>query len=167
MISQAAEYSLRAMLLLAGGESLPMTTTQIATHTRVPSGYLAKILQGLVKAGLITSQRGVNGGFTLNKPAHQLTLMDVVRVTDSSHRIHVCPLGNPDHYSLCPLHRRLDAAAAAAERELGDVTLADLVAEQKRPFLCKTHETVIPAQPLTINQQAASADQPAQPKDKK
>jgi Rrf2 family transcriptional regulator, nitric oxide-sensitive transcriptional repressor len=127
MISRSAEYSLRAVVCLAANGNAPLTTQQIATATHIPAGYLAKLLQGLVKAGIITSQRGVNGGFVLAQGAGQLTLLDVVQVSDGSHRVDRCPLGLASHaHTLCPLHQRIDNAAASAERELRSVTVEDL-----------------------------------------
>ena len=82
----------------------------------LPVSYLAKILQVLTRANLIHSQRGAKGGFVLGVPAQQLTLLDVVRVVDTSYRIAKCPMELPLHVArLCPLHRRLDEAAASVE----------------------------------------------------
>ncbi len=136
MISQAAEYALRAMLLLAVDNGLPLTASQLATRARIPSGYLSKVLQTLVRAGLVSSQRGVNGGFVLSRAPESVTLMDVVRAVDPSHRIRACPLNIPEHVTLCLLHQRIDAAVAAAEHELRGTTLADLIAQQNTPPLC-------------------------------
>jgi Rrf2 family transcriptional regulator, nitric oxide-sensitive transcriptional repressor len=145
MISHAAEYALRAMLLLASRGGEPLTTSQLAAQARIPGGYLAKVLQVLVRAGLVSSQRGVNGGFVLGRPAVGLTLMDIVRAVDPSHRIRCCPLGIPEHVSLCPLHRRIDAAVAAAEAELRGTTLSDLVAQQADAPPCQTQAAVVPS----------------------
>ena len=130
MVSQAAEYALRALLCLAecpAGTAL--TTQQIAERARIPSGYLAKILQTLAKAGLLSSQRGINGGFCLVADLDRVTLLDVTRLTDSSRRIATCPLG-VHGTSLCSLHRHLDQAAAAVETLLAQATLGDLNREQ-------------------------------------
>ena len=140
MISQSAEYSLRAALCLAAAGSA-LTTQQIADRARIPAGYLAKILQILGRAGLVTSQRGLNGGFNLAIAPDTLTLLDIVSAVEPSRRITECPLGNPDHaLNLCPLHRRLDAAAAGVERMLRETTVADVMAESLGAPLCK-HET--------------------------
>jgi Rrf2 family protein len=131
VISQAAEYAMRATLLLARARGEPLTNQQIAAATHVPGGYLAKVLQVLVRARIVVSQRGLNGGFVLGRPAGELTLLDVARAIDPSNRIESCPLDLPEHADkLCPLHRRLDAAFAAAERELRAVTLQQLLAEE-------------------------------------
>jgi Rrf2 family protein len=144
MISQTAEYALRAVVCLAaqpGGG--PMTTRQVADLTRVPGGYLAKILAALSRAGVVAAQRGLNGGYTLRKDPAQLTLLEIVQVADPSHRIATCPLGIPSHCAgnLCALHGRIDAAAAAAEHALAASTVADVLADRAgaKP-LCKELE---------------------------
>jgi Rrf2 family protein len=142
MFSQTSEYALRAVACLARGDREPMTTRQIALACRVPAGYLSKILQALARAGIVTGQRGLNGGFVLARPPGDLTLLDVVHVADGSRRIITCPLGIPGHGpNLCPLHRRLDDAAALAERTLGDVTIADVLSEP----LCSAESARDPA----------------------
>lgn len=133
MISQAAEYSLRALLCLARSPGTPLTTQQFAEQAKVPPGYLAKILQVLGRAGLVAGQRGLNGGFLLAADANAVTLLDVVRLTDASHRIGTCPLGIHSPH-LCALHRRLDDMAAIVEALLARTTLGQLVAEQPDPF---------------------------------
>ena len=132
MISQTAEYALRAVVFLAsqGGEA--RTVQQIAEATRVPAGYLAKVMQGLSRADLVHSQRGLHGGFSLTRPADELTVLDVVQAVDPVKRIRSCPLGIKGHVNLCPLHRRLDQAIALVEDALRDSTVAELLAEPER-----------------------------------
>ena len=67
MISQTTEYALRAIVFLADSPTEAHTAEAIAEGTKVPVGYLSKIMQGLAKAGLVSSQRGLYGGFTLIK----------------------------------------------------------------------------------------------------
>src|SRR5580692_5034819 len=132
MISQTAEYALRAIVYLADENKTPQTTQQIAEVTRVPAGYLAKVMQGLSRAGLVHAQRGLHGGFSLAVSADKLTVLDVVQAVDPLRRIKHCPLGLEGHQALCPLHRRLDNAVAMVEKALGDTTIAALLAEPKR-----------------------------------
>jgi Rrf2 family protein len=129
MISQTAEYALRAIVFLADRSDAPQTTQQIAEATRVPAGYLSKVLQGLNRSGLVRAQRGMHGGFTLAVPSTKLTVLDVVQAVDPLQRIERCPLGISDHKSLCPLHRGLDNAVAMVERALAASPIAELLAE--------------------------------------
>jgi len=130
VISQTAEYALRAMVQMAGQPDQAHTTRDIAEATRVPVPYLSKVLQALARGGLIASQRGIHGGFTLVRPPADLSVYEVIQAVDPFQRIRTCPLGLEAHGEhLCPLHRRLDDAMAVVEQSFKDSTLADLLAE--------------------------------------
>lgn len=128
MLSQTVEYALRSMVHLA---SLPPETAHnsevIAQRTSVPRGYLSKILRDLVVARLIRSRRGPNGGFTLARAPEDISILDVINAVDPFERIRDCPLGNPAHVQLCPLHRRLDDSMALIESEFDRTALSELV----------------------------------------
>ncbi len=129
MFSQTAEYALRSVVYLAAQSGAAQTTQQIAEVTRVPTGYLAKVMQALARAKLVSSQRGLHGGFTLARAADQLTVFDVIQAVDPIRRIRSCPLGLKGHLNLCPLHRRLDQAIRLVEEALRGSTIAELLAE--------------------------------------
>jgi Rrf2 family protein len=129
MFSQKVEYALRAVIFLAS-EGEPRTIDRVAEVTHVPGPYLAKLVQEMVRLGLLRSQRGVGGGIALVKSPAELTLLEVVNAVDPIPRIRTCPLGIPSHgVRLCPLHAKLDRAAAEVEEAFGSTTLADLLAE--------------------------------------
>ncbi len=71
MISQSAEYALRAVVWLAGHPESTLSTPEIARPTMVPAGYLSKVLQALARNGLVVSTPGRAGGFVLNRPANR------------------------------------------------------------------------------------------------
>ena len=130
MFSQTVEYALRAVVHLADGAPAARTTDQIAAATRVPKPYLSKVLQGLVRAGIVTSQRGIGGGIALVKAPAELTVLEVVDAVEPIGRIRECPLGLEAHgVRLCPLHRRLDDALATVEEAFRRTTLAEILAE--------------------------------------
>ena len=130
MFSQTVEYALRAVAHLAAWAPEARTTGQIAAVTRVPSPYLSKVLQGLKKAGIVRSRRGVGGGVALAKSPEELTILEVVQAVDPIRRIRTCPLGLAAHgVNLCPLHRRLDEALGMVEDAFRRSTLAEVLAE--------------------------------------
>lgn len=125
MISQTAEYALRAVACLARRPNEPQTTRDIAGWTRVPTGYLAKVMQTLVRARLVRSRRGIHGGFLLERTPDRITILDVVDAVDPIQRIRECPLGLEEHGpNLCSLHRRLDEAMEDIEKTLDGTSIA-------------------------------------------
>ena len=106
----------------------PQTSRQIADATRVPAGYLSKVLQSLGRGGLVRGQRGIGGGFTIARDAEAITILDVVNAVDLIERITECPLGLEAHSTnLCPLHHKLDEALSMIENAFATTTLADLI----------------------------------------
>ena len=143
MISQTAEYALRAIVFLAENPTVSHTTQEIAAATQVKPAYLSKVLQNLSRNGLVTSQRGLGGGFVLAKPPAEINLYDVMQSVDPLQRVHSCPLKIQAHATnLCPLHRRLDHAMALVEKSFRETHLSDLMADKEaerldaRPCCC-------------------------------
>lgn len=130
MFSQTVEYALRAVLFLAGQAPQPKTTDQIATATKVPKAYLSKVLQELVRGGVVHSQRGAGGGMTLLKLPEDLSILEVVNAVDPICRIQECPLQLASHgVNLCPLHKRMDAVLEQTESTFRNTTVAEILAE--------------------------------------
>ncbi len=135
MFSQTQEYSLRAVLYLAhhyGKE--PVGHLKIAAETAVPTAYLSKVLQGLVKAEVLVSRRGASGGFQLARDPAKLTVLEVVNAVEPIQRINTCPLGLKTHgKQLCPMHARLDNAMKLFEEALGNSAITEVMYEEGRP----------------------------------
>lgn len=149
MISPTAEYALRAVVAIAQSRGDPVVTATIAEITRVPAGYLPKVLQILRKAGVVESKRGLGGGFTLARSAEDVTVLEVVNAVDPIKRIDRCPLDIESHgTSLCPLHKRLDEATESVEQSFASTTIAELLAApgQSTP-LCQSAKPVEIAPP--------------------
>lgn len=143
MISQAVEYSLRAMAMLGQPGGQPKTVQTLAERGQIPAPYLSKLLQGLSRGGLVHSQRGVGGGYSLTRDPATITLADVVNLVEPLQRITKCPLGISGHISLCPLHRKLDQALASVEQAFRETTLADLFRENRGSIpLCSEQNLV-------------------------
>ncbi len=129
VISQTAEYALRAMAGLATVPAgRPVRATDLSRATAVPPHYLAKVLRRLVLAGLLVSQKGQGGGFSLSRPASEITFMDVLVAVDAFGEEGRCAFGWEvcDEAHPCPLHgvwSRLDESlrAWATSSTLADV----------------------------------------------
>jgi Rrf2 family nitric oxide-sensitive transcriptional repressor len=145
VFSSTAEYALRAAAFLAQQPDGLTSSQTIAEATKVPRGYLSKVLNDLVNAGIIDSRRGPSGGFALSRPASKITVLEVVNAVDPIHRILRCPLGLKEHkHRLCPLHRRMDEAIALVEQTLGRSTLEEMISDPHVATFPSARPTVMP-----------------------
>ena len=128
-ISAKVDYAIRAMTELAVTE-IPVTAEKLATAQDLPLRYLLGILGDLRRNRLVHSQRGPDGGFTLARPATQISLADVFRAIDG-------PLAEVHDLSLTALEYAGPATElrtvwmavrAGLRRVLETVSLADLAA---------------------------------------
>lgn len=107
-----------------------MTAQEIAQQSQVPLDYLSKVLHSLARGGVVRAQRGRGGGFSLNLPPTELTVLDVVNAVDPIRRIRTCPLGLKAHAKrMCALHRKLDEAASLVEQAFAATSIAVLCEE--------------------------------------
>lgn len=139
MISQTAEYALRAMVFLAMNPDKPQVNETIATGTKVPASYLSKVMQALSRAGLVKSQRGLGGGFTLVKEPDSTTILEIINAVDPINRIESCPLDLKTHgVVLCALHKRLDEAIQLVEQAFEKTTLEEILSKPTKSIpLCE------------------------------
>jgi Rrf2 family protein len=78
-IPAKVDYAIRALLSLAASDS-SLTTEQLAAEQHLPSKFLGAILSDLRRGGVVSSQRGADGGFRLARPASDITIAEVLRV---------------------------------------------------------------------------------------
>ena len=143
LISQTAEYALRAVVCLASHSESAMTTPKIAKITKVPSNYLSKVLQGLGRAQIVRSRRGLHGGFTLESSPDELTLLEVIDAVAPIQSIDKCPLDLERHgKGLCPLHKRLNYSIEMVKDVFGETTVRELLEEDPENLpLCNNPAT--------------------------
>jgi Rrf2 family protein len=132
VISQTAEYALRAVLYLAqqgNGDPVPVET--IAEELSMPRNYLSKTLHMLAKRGILTSARGPHGGFELAIPGSELSLFDVVAPFDDLERRGQCLLGRPEcnDQTPCAAHHRWKTLAESLSGFFRETTVEDLIRE--------------------------------------
>jgi len=134
LLSDASEYALRAVVWLAQCPREPKKVREIAAETCAAPGYLVKVLQSLAKAGILSAQRGIHGGFTLVRKPAELSVLEVINAVDPIERIRHCPLALESHQGrLCPMHQRIDDAMATIEAAFQDATIEQLLRDSERP----------------------------------
>ena len=121
-ISARTQYALRAMAALAASDGL-MHAEKIAADQDIPRRFCDNILLHLRRTGLLVSQRGPDGGYRLARPAHEITLADVIRVTEG-----VEPPTARFSGAAAPLTEILERLYDHENALLSEITLADVVA---------------------------------------
>jgi len=106
LLSQTAEYALRAMACLALAPVGKFVRAEdLAGNTLIPRHYVSKILRRLVVGQLVEGKKGHHGGFRLSRTAEEITIADVLRVMDALPGTG-CAFGHDacDDDAPCPLH---------------------------------------------------------------
>lgn len=133
-ITRASDYAVRVMIHLAG---LPPHSTvrqsELSEATEVSGHFLSKVLQQLVRARLVRSQRGSGGGYALAIAATSVTLLDVVEAMEGPVRLNQCLEEGPscDRKSWCPAHEVWAEAQMAVVNVLGRTSMASLAQRAK------------------------------------
>ncbi len=134
-LTRAADYAVRVMIHLSElptGTRVPRSI--LARATDVPESFMSKVLQALVRARLITSRRGVDGGFELISSPDHTSLLDVVEAIEGPIQLNFCLMpGDPcERHTSCPAHVVWAEAQAAMTGVLKRVSMAELA--QKHSF---------------------------------
>ena len=135
-LSKKADYALIAMKHLAQKRDAPSSSArEIAEQYDIPIELMAKVLQRLVRTGLLTSQQGTRGGYALSRASATITVADVIQAIDGPFTVTSCSTENNscEQYGKCsirdPLWRIKERIVAA----LGTVSLAEMAAEGEAP----------------------------------
>ena len=129
IITRATEYSIRAMLHLAARYPAEVVSKQeICDAEGVTPAFLTKILQPLIRRGLVRSKRGVAGGFALARDPGTLTLLDVMRAVDEPLTLNLCLLEGHqcERECTCAVHRMWAEARQRIEQVFSSKSLREL-----------------------------------------
>ena len=135
--SRSTEYAIRAFVNLARApEGKYVMVKQIAEQEHIPAHFLAKILQQLVRKGLLRSSKGPTGGFCLGLPPQEISLIQLVEALDGLTDYQKCISGLSEctDKAPCPMHDSWKALRSRIMDYLEHTTIADVVQslEQKR-----------------------------------
>ena len=129
-ITRQTEYAILGLVELARREQdSPVRLKSIAEACNVSEAFLAKIFQLLAQHGIVRSHRGVKGGFSMARRPEEITLRDVVEVSEGGIALNHClrsvdPCESADECKLAPIWKRAQDALTSA---LEQTSLADLL----------------------------------------
>lgn len=132
-LSPSARYALEGLVHLARSGGGFCLAHDVARERRLPHSFLGKIFQRLARAGLLRSQRGPGGGYSLARPPEKVFLGEIVSAVEPSSGERQCLLESvPCGDAPCALHEAALAADTALRGALWKLTLKDLVLREER-----------------------------------
>lgn len=141
----SVEYGLHCVLWLLGDRPQRASSRDLAELQGVPHAMLAKIMPRLEKAGIVSSAGGITGGYSLGRPADEISVLDVVDAIEPGRKLFDCKevrrgcvlFGDtPPAWSaagVCGIHGVMLRAERRMRDELAKISLADLARTVRRP----------------------------------
>ena len=160
IFSNPSEYAIRALseLVIMSQDAAAAGTgrragfvmlDKLTEQAGLPREFLAKIFRQLVEAGLLTSAKGPGGGFSLARPAHEISLLQIIESVDGGHQIDGCVVGlakcNDD--MPCPQHDLFKPIRQRLRAYLSTTTLADTAASLKEKKAISAKDVAVQATP--------------------
>jgi Rrf2 family protein len=135
--------AVRHLALKSGPSSA--SAREIAEQYDIPIELMAKVLQRLVRAGLLISTQGTRGGYTLGRPASSISVADVIQAIDGPFTVTACSTEKNDceQYSKCSIRDPLWQIRERIAATLGTVSIAEMAAESEAAHVPVAHAAVI------------------------
>jgi len=141
-LSKKADYALMAMKHLAlRGDRGSSSAREIAEMYAIPIELMAKVLQRLVRRGLLASQQGTRGGYQLARTPTTISVADVIQAIDGPVTVTACSTdegGQCEQFSKCNVRDPWWRVRERILTALGECTIAELAADAPPPPVAKT-----------------------------
>ena len=141
-ISRLTDYATVLLATLAGAPERVQTATALAEQTHIAAPTVSKLLKQLQRAGLVTSTRGLHGGYQLSRPAAQISAAAILDALEGPMALTDCSAGhgNCEIEDSCRVSRVWQRLNLAMRRALYDVSLAQLAGLDAPPARLATLE---------------------------
>jgi Rrf2 family protein len=145
-LSKKADYALMAMKHLAlRSDRGSSSAREIAEQYDIPIELMAKVLQRLVRRGLLSSHQGTHGGYQLARVPAQISVADVIQAIDGPVTVTACTTddGRCDQYAKCNVRDPLWRVRERILTALGECTIAELASEPPTATPAPTRAAVL------------------------
>ena len=133
MLSNTSKYAIRALIYLAlfASNEKKAGIKEISKNLDIPTPFLGKILQMLAKHNLLSSTKGPHGGFSLYKPAMDISIMEIIEIIDGSDSFDTCVIRTSkcDNDAPCSMHEKIGPLRMEMKKIYETETVADLASE--------------------------------------
>jgi len=151
-VSRKSEYALIALqhMIRAPGDGL-VSVSEVASAQRIPRDILAKVLQGLKRAGVLIAVKGVGGGYRLARPPEQIHFLDVVRPFEEQIAVVCCQdgqIGCDRDENDCTLRGPMQVLNAYVMRQFEGLTMDLFANADSRMLTCAPRLAAMASQPI-------------------
>jgi len=139
IFSKSFGYAVRGILFIAvmQDQKRYVQVEEIAATLNIPRHFMGKILKRLAKEDVLVSIKGPSGGFTVSPDTLQMSLLQILSITDTIDAPGRCVLGiktcTPENP--CPLHNKIEGIRQSLYQMLGETTLKELIKGDKTTFI--------------------------------
>jgi Rrf2 family protein len=129
LVTRETDYAVRTVLYLAKNRDRTASVTEVAHAMQIPKSFLAKLLQRLVRSHILTSSRGVKGGFQLAQKPSEITLLSIMEAVQGPAGINVCAIDSKrcKLSSACAVHPVWVDIRKEVEKRLKRETIGRLI----------------------------------------
>lgn len=140
MLSNTCKYAVRALIYLGkySAEGTKIGIKKISSDLSIPTPFLGKILQNLVRQKILASTKGPNGGFGLGKRTDEISLYEIVRIVDGEDFFKNCLIGlqpcstHAEDEKPCPVHMLFGPIRADLLKFYKETTIAGILGDLTR-----------------------------------
>ncbi len=128
MLNRETQYAIRTLIALSESNGEYVSTRALAEQLNIPYFFLSKILQKLVRRGLVDSRKGLGGGVRLRHSPEEITGLMVLEAVDDTEFLESCVLGFPqcNDQNPCPYHHEWGPIRSRIQELFATHTLAEL-----------------------------------------
>lgn len=132
-LTKNTDYAARALLVLAGHRGEYISARQVAREQKMPYQFTRRILQGLIKNGLVSSREGGHGGVKLEKDPKDIRIMDLINIFQGEVELFDCMFRDEicHNRETCILRHKIKRIEEIVKHEFEDITIASLMAREK------------------------------------
>lgn len=127
--TRRADYGIRAMLYMARHHGAPAKASAIADFMDIPTAFLRQVLQSMTRAGLVISQSGRSGGYSLTRAPTQISILEIIEALEGPVDSGECALrGGPCHWEdVCALHEVWNRSRESFRQSLSASSLEEIL----------------------------------------
>ncbi len=126
--SKKVEYALIAMVNMGSGAEL-YTSKSLSEQFNIPPEVMGKVLQALVRSGLLMSVQGVKGGYTISRPLNKINVLELIEAVDGRVKLASCGTNPPEscaQYGYCGIQTPVEIIQEKLIGFFKAITLLDI-----------------------------------------